>query len=110
MNAAARRPLSKRLLMGLVRGYQLLFSHWLQAGCRYQPSCSNYALQALEKHGGAAGSYMAAARILRCNPFCLGGHDPVPDNPPRLFSRFGGGLARTPRSSSCSSSNQEASP
>lgn len=109
MNAAAR-PLSKRLLMGLVRGYQLLFSHWLQAGCRYQPSCSNYALQALEKHGGAAGSYLAAARILRCNPFCLGGHDPVPDNPPRLFSRFGGGLARTSRSSSCSSSNQEASP
>jgi hypothetical protein len=97
--------LAQRLLRGLVRGYQLLFSHWLQAGCRYQPSCSNYAMQALERHGAAAGSYLAAARILRCNPFCLGGHDPVPDHPPRLFSRLGGGLRRSP-----SSSNPEASP
>ncbi|MFN3811853.1 MAG: membrane protein insertion efficiency factor YidD [Roseateles asaccharophilus] len=105
------RSLGQRLLMGLVRGYQLLFSHWLQAGCRYQPSCSNYGLQALERHGALAGSYLAAARILRCNPFCLGGHDPVPDNPPRLFSRFGGGLRRDDAPSSpSSSSNQEASP
>jgi len=76
----------RRLLKGLVRGYQLLFSHWLNAGCRYQPSCSNYALQALERHGAGAGSYLAARRILRCNPFCLGGHDPVPEQAPRLFA------------------------
>ncbi|WP_431049254.1 membrane protein insertion efficiency factor YidD [Roseateles sp. L2-2] len=83
-----RPSLSTRLLMGLVRGYQLLFSAWLRAGCRYSPTCSTYAMQALRQHGAAAGTYLAAARILRCNPFCLGGHDPVPDNPPRLFTRL----------------------
>lgn len=75
-----------KLLRALVRGYQLFLSHWLNAGCRYQPSCSNYALQALERHGAAAGSYLAARRLLRCHPFCLGGHDPVPEQAPRLFA------------------------
>lgn len=97
---------AQRFMMGLVRGYQLLFSHWIQAGCRYQPSCSSYALQALARHGACAGSYLAAARILRCNPFCLGGHDPVPDNAPGLFTRLGCTQAATPSSSS----NPEASP
>jgi len=85
----AQPSLAQRVLLALVRGYQLLFSHWLQAGCRYQPSCSAYAMQALTRHGACAGSYLAAARILRCNPFCLGGHDPVPDNAPGLFTRLG---------------------
>jgi putative membrane protein insertion efficiency factor len=76
----------RRLLRALVRGYQLLFSHWINAGCRYEPSCSHYAIQALDRHGAAAGTYLAARRILRCNPFCLGGHDPVPAQAPRLFS------------------------
>jgi putative membrane protein insertion efficiency factor len=75
----------RRLLMALVRFYQLFFSAWLNAGCRYSPSCSAYAMQALERHGAAAGSYLAARRLLRCHPFCLGGHDPVPDRAPRLF-------------------------
>lgn len=78
----------KRLLRGLVRFYQLFFSHWLNAGCRYSPSCSNYALQALDRHGAGAGSYLAARRLLRCHPFCLGGHDPVPEERPRLFTRL----------------------
>lgn len=78
----------KRLLRGLVRFYQLFFSHWLNAGCRYSPSCSHYALQALDRHGAGAGSYLAARRLLRCHPFCLGGHDPVPEERPRLFTRF----------------------
>ncbi|MBB5205225.1 hypothetical protein HNQ51_002544 [Inhella inkyongensis] len=78
--------LLQRLLRGAVRGYQLLFSHWLNAGCRYTPSCSNYALQALDAHGGLAGSYLATRRLLRCHPFCLGGHDPVPAQAPRLFT------------------------
>lgn len=86
---ASARSLAERLLTLLVRGYQLLLSPWLRAGCRYRPTCSNYALQALQRHGACAGTYLAAARILRCNPFCLGGHDPVPDNPPRLFTRLG---------------------
>lgn len=78
----------RRLLMALVRFYQLFFSAWLNAGCRYSPSCSAYAMQSLERHGAAAGSYLAARRVLRCHPFCLGGHDPVPDQAPRLFRHF----------------------
>lgn len=101
----ARRSPLQWLLMGLIRAYQLLISSWIQAGCRYYPSCSAYGMEAVRRHGGIAGSYLAAARILRCNPFCLGGHDPVPDNPPRLFSRLGLGGSSTP-----SSSNPEASP
>ncbi|WP_374658318.1 membrane protein insertion efficiency factor YidD [Inhella sp.] len=76
----------KAVLRALVRFYQLFFSHWVNAGCRYTPSCSHYALQALDRHGAAGGSYLAARRILRCNPFCLGGHDPVPEEIPGLFS------------------------
>jgi putative membrane protein insertion efficiency factor len=101
-SAPHQRTLAQRALMGVLRGYQLLLSPWLRAGCRYQPSCSNYAMQAVQRHGAAAGSYLAAARILRCNPFCLGGHDPVPDNPPGLFTRLG--LSKPP------SSHPEASP
>jgi putative membrane protein insertion efficiency factor len=84
-------PLSwpQRALIGLVRGYRLLLSPWLGASCRFEPTCSAYAIGALQRHGAAAGSYMAAARILRCNPFCAGGHDAVPDNPPALFTRLG---------------------
>lgn len=85
-----------RLLRAFVRGYQLLFSHWVNAGCRYTPSCSNYALQALDAHGGLAGTYLATWRVLRCNPFCPGGHDPVPAEPPRLFTA----LLRRPSSTS----------
>lgn len=66
------------VLMALVRAYRLLLSPWLGGACRFTPSCSAYALQALERHGGAGGSYLAARRLLRCHPWCAGGHDPVP--------------------------------
>lgn len=88
----------RRLLMTLVRGYQLALSPWLGNGCRFEPTCSRYALQALERHGAAAGSYLTLRRIARCHPWCDGGHDPVPETLPRelrLFSRLGG------HSSSC---------
>lgn len=78
----------QRALMGLVRAYQLLISPMLGASCRFEPSCSGYALQALERHGAATGSYLAARRIARCQPWCDGGHDPVPSERPRLFSRL----------------------
>ena len=78
-----------RLLMRLVRGYRLLLSPWLGSSCRFTPTCSAYALDALERHGAAAGSYLAAARIARCHPWCEGGTDPVPSTPPRLFTRWG---------------------
>jgi uncharacterized protein len=65
-------------LQSLVRGYQLLLRHWLGAQCRFSLRCSDYALQALDQHGAAAGSYLAARRVLRCHPWCAGGDDPVP--------------------------------
>lgn len=74
-------PLTKlpqRLLIVLVRGYRLLLSPWLGGSCRFEPTCSAYALQALERHGALGGSYLAARRVLRCHPWCDGGCDPVP--------------------------------
>lgn len=76
------------LLMGLVRGYRFFLSPWLGSACRFTPTCSQYALQALQGHGPVAGSYLAARRLLRCHPGCPGGHDPVPAEVPRLLSRF----------------------
>lgn len=84
----APTSLATRVLMALVRAYQLVLSPWLQTGCRYEPTCSNYGMQALSRHGALAGSYLAAARVLRCHPFCAGGHDPVPERAPRLFRMF----------------------
>ncbi|MBT9503318.1 MAG: membrane protein insertion efficiency factor YidD [Burkholderiaceae bacterium] len=100
MNASL--SIAQRLLMGVVRGYRLLLSPWLGSSCRFYPTCSAYALDALQQHGAGAGSYLTARRILRCHPFCAGGHDPVPDNPPALFSRLGCGTtpSRTPSSKS----------
>ena len=66
------------LLVFLVRGYQVAISPLLPPSCRYFPSCSAYAVEALEKHGALRGSWLAARRILRCNPFRPGGFDPVP--------------------------------
>ncbi|NTV87354.1 MAG: membrane protein insertion efficiency factor YidD [Burkholderiaceae bacterium] len=78
----------KRLLMGLVKAYRLLLSPWLGGSCRFEPTCSAYALQALDQHGAAAGSYLTLHRIARCQPWCDGGHDPVPPEKPRLFSQL----------------------
>ena len=76
----------QRLLMGVVRGYRLLLSPWLGSSCRFEPTCSAYALQALELHGAAKGSYLTVHRLVRCGPWCQGGHDPVPPQAPHLFS------------------------
>jgi len=85
----ARPPtLPARLLMGLVRGYRYFLKPWLGNACRFEPSCSAYALEALERHGAAAGSTLAARRLLRCHPWCDGGCDPVPEHAPPLFSRL----------------------
>lgn len=80
----------RRLLAGLVRAYQLLFSPWLGNVCRYYPSCSHYALEALNRHGALGGTAWAAWRVLRCNPWSLGGVDPVPEHRPfaGLFTRL----------------------
>ena len=76
----------RQLLMGVVRGYRLFLSPWLGSACRFEPTCSVYALQALERHGAAAGSYMTVHRLMRCHPWCAGGSDPIPEQAPRLFS------------------------
>lgn len=80
----APRSAAQRVLVGLVRLYRLLLSPWLGSSCRFEPTCSVYAIGALETHGAATGSYLAARRVLRCHPWCPGGHDPVPNE--KLFS------------------------
>lgn len=69
----------KKLFMFLVRGYQKFISPLFPATCRYHPTCSQYTLVALDKHGALKGSIMGMSRIIRCNPFVEGGIDPVPD-------------------------------
>lgn len=81
--------LPRKLLIGGVRGYRLLLKPWLGNACRFEPSCSQYALDALQRHGAAAGTLLTAGRILRCHPWCDGGCDPVPERLPGLFTRFG---------------------
>ena len=76
------------VLVGLVKGYRLLLSPWLGSACRFEPTCSVYALGALQNHGAAAGSYLVLSRLARCHPWCDGGLDPVPTQKPRLFSRL----------------------
>lgn len=68
-----------------VRFYRLVFSPWVGFNCRYQPTCSAYSMEALQKHGGIQGSILAARRIGRCHPWGGSGYDPVPetDDPPR---------------------------
>ena len=78
----------QRALTALVKGYRLFLSPWLGSSCRFTPTCSVYALQALEAHGAAAGAYLTACRIARCHPWCDGGLDPVPAAAPRLFARW----------------------
>ncbi len=77
-------------LIALVKGYRLLLSPWLGSSCRFTPTCSAYSLEALERHGAGAGSYLTLARLVRCHPWCEGGHDPVPDRvgPPRLLTQL----------------------
>ena len=79
--------------MAAVRAYRLLLSPWLGNSCRFEPTCSVYALQALERHGAVAGSGLTVARLARCHPWCQAGFDPVPDHPPALFTRFVGGAS-----------------
>ena len=70
------------LLRGLVRLYQLGVSPYLPMSCRYHPTCSDYARQALSRHGPVAGSWLALRRIARCHPWGGHGHDPVPTMAP----------------------------
>jgi putative membrane protein insertion efficiency factor len=66
------------VLIFFVRGYQVALSPLLPSSCRYFPSCSAYAVEALQKHGALKGGWLAVKRIARCHPFRPGGYDPVP--------------------------------
>lgn len=69
----------KKIFIGLIRGYQRFISPLFPPSCRYYPTCSNYSVQAIQKHGAIKGSIMGISRILRCHPFVKGGYDPVPE-------------------------------
>ena len=69
----------RKFLIALIRGYQLLISPLLGNHCRFYPSCSQYAREALEQHGVLRGLWLAVRRLLRCHPWHEGGVDPVPE-------------------------------
>lgn len=69
----------RKLLIYFLRFYQLALSPYLGSSCRYSPTCSQYALEALDKYGAARGSWLAVKRVLRCHPWHVGGYDPVPE-------------------------------
>jgi putative membrane protein insertion efficiency factor len=73
------RALTKAVLF-VIRAYQLTLGAVLPKSCRFHPSCSQYALEAVTIHGPGRGTFLAAKRILRCHPFNPGGYDPVPDS------------------------------
>lgn len=85
--------LPQQVLLGLVRGYRFALKPWLGNACRFEPSCSAYALTALERYGAAKGGVLTTARLLRCHPWCDGGFDPVPERfaspATGLFARLG---------------------
>ena len=68
----------KHVLLALIRFYRKAISPYTEPCCNYTPTCSQYALQAIEKYGALKGGWLAFKRILRCNPFHKGGYDPVP--------------------------------
>jgi len=69
----------RKIIIGLIRIYQLFISPILGPSCRYYPSCSQYAIEAVKIHGIFKGSFLAVRRVLRCHPGCEGGLDPVPE-------------------------------
>lgn len=73
------REKMKKLMLWLIRGYQRWISPLKPPCCRFYPSCSHYAAQAIRRHGAAKGGVLALWRVMRCNPLCSGGIDPVPD-------------------------------
>jgi putative membrane protein insertion efficiency factor len=72
--------IAKKVLLTLIRAYRLLISPWTLPSCRFHPTCSTYAVEAIERFGPWRGGLLALRRLLRCHPFHPGGYDPVPPN------------------------------
>ena len=68
----------KMLLVAVLKGYRYAISPLLGSNCRFVPSCSEYAIEAIQRHGSGRGGWLAMRRLGRCHPWCDGGHDPVP--------------------------------
>ena len=89
--------LVKNILLFMIRAYQALLSPLFYGSCRFHPSCSHYAAEAVEVHGPVKGAWLALGRLLRCQPFCRGGFDPVPEKfqstPNKKFSSHAGNPA-----------------
>ena len=77
----------KRICIWIIRGYQRFISPLKPSCCRFTPTCSAYAIEAFEKRGFFVGLFLSVWRIMRCNPFCRAGYDPVPLHGIRPFSR-----------------------
>ena len=75
--------MAARIILILIRGWQVGISPWLGPACRYEPTCSAYAAQAVKEHGAARGSWLALRRLLRCHPWGGSGYDPVPGSTER---------------------------
>ncbi|MEC7885660.1 MAG: membrane protein insertion efficiency factor YidD [Pseudomonadota bacterium] len=69
----------KKIIIGLIKIYQMILRPYLGCHCRFTPSCSDYSIQAVEKHGAVKGTYLSAKRLYRCNPWQPGGIDEVPE-------------------------------
>jgi putative membrane protein insertion efficiency factor len=72
----------KRVLLLAIRGYQATLSRWLPPSCRFEPTCSRYAYEAIDRFGAGKGTWLAVRRLVRCNPWGGQGYDPVPGGAP----------------------------
>lgn len=75
------RPIARKVAVLILRGYKWAISPMLPPSCRYVPTCSEYAMEAMDRFGIFRGGVMALCRVLRCHPFVKGGYDPVPQEP-----------------------------
>jgi putative membrane protein insertion efficiency factor len=78
------RQLAKTVVLGMLRGYKWAISPMFPPACRYVPTCSEYAMEAVDRYGAFRGGWMALARLLRCHPFVRGGYDPVAEHVPAM--------------------------
>jgi len=81
--AASRRKPAEVMLLSAIRLYQLTFAFFMGRRCRHLPSCSNYAMEAIRRHGAWPGFLLGLFRVMRCHPWGTSGFDPVPNNVPR---------------------------